>query len=65
MSELKVPETGGVVIRALDETASTVQCLAQRDGSLEGPAGKERLDPKAEVAKDEKRTVGNVVNQRT
>ncbi len=45
MSELKVPETGGVVIRALDETASTVQCLAQRDGSLEGPAGKERLDP--------------------
>ena len=45
MPELKVPETGGVVIRALDETASTVQCLAQRDGSLEGPAGKERLDP--------------------
>ena len=29
----------------LDRTASTVQCLAQRDGSLEGPAGKERLDP--------------------
>ena len=34
-----------VMFKPLDRRASTVQCLAQRDGSLEGPAGKERLDP--------------------
>ena len=47
MPELKVPETGDVVVRrALDETASTVQCLVRRDLDLEGPLeGNERLRP--------------------
>ena len=43
MPELKVPETGDVVVRrALDKTASTVQCLERRARNLEGSQGKEQ-----------------------
>ena len=40
MPELKVPETGGVVRRALGETAATVQSRAMRPKASKVPPGR-------------------------